>query len=131
MKDLSEKNNEKAFSLLREEFDRIFSQYCPLLRIGVPIKIFVEDNPENRLLMDEFRNYIEQRAKFEGWNYDSKALQIIYDDAGRLPKDRVALYNPRKENRGFRVLDNGFVHKISQKDADRIRDGLLSITEKP
>lgn len=125
-----EEQDKKAFLGLKERFDRFFYNYCTTLRVGVSVKIFTEDTADNRLLIGEFRRYLGQRAKYEGWKYNPENFQIVYvADAKKLAKDKIALYNPHKENLGFRELGEGFVRKICQKRANKIRDNLLSLLE--
>jgi len=123
----SQKENPMASLWLRNTFDRTFESYCTQLRTGVPTKMVVQDNEDNRLLMDEFGRYLEQRADFEGWDYPPGLFQVVYVDGGDLTEDVITLYNPRRENTGFRSVKNGsLVKRMSQEEADRVRDRSLA-----
>ncbi len=122
---MAELTQEQRDSLgwLKEQFNMMFYRYCTQLRVGIPTKIFVGDTQDNRLLMQEFENYLEQRAEFEGWGYKPGNFQVIYSN--EIPvEERTVLYDPEDKNLGFREVDSktGLLQRLTQKDADKLRD---------
>jgi len=71
------KEEEYVFQKLKSRFDNFFDRYCTTLQRGVSTRIFMEDNKTNRVMMREFRNYLEQRAQVEGWNYKPENIKVI------------------------------------------------------
>ncbi|GEM_PF-3190160 len=124
----------EATEWLWGQFDRIFDRYCTQLRLGIPTKILTEDTPDNRLLLEEFRNnYLRQRAEFEGWEYVPKSFQIVYvSETDKLTHNTTLFYNPHKQNLGFEEVDRqrGFLRRLQQRDANQIIANLQTILDR-
>ena len=125
---------EESTEWLMEQFDRVFDRYCTQLRFGTPTKMFTEDTPDNRLLMEEFRdNYLPQRANFEGWKYKPESFQIVYvSEADKFTHNPTIFYDPREKNLGFEEVDSrsGYLKRLQQQEANRRRNNLQAILDR-
>lgn len=124
-----------AQAWLNIQFDRMFDVYFAQLRNGITTKYIVADTKKNRLMAGEFRRYLQQRARQEGWEYNAENFQVEFiRDTSRLPYRRTMLYNPKDENTGFEEVDlyddNNLLRILDQSDADDIRDNLKDFLTK-
>lgn len=82
----------------KEIFDGFFDKYCSALRRGVEAKIFMGDTEQNRTVMGEFRNYLQQRAAFEEAR-DGIFMRLDKTHANRI-RDRLMLVMKAQKNGG-------------------------------
>ena len=117
---------EYVFRTLKGKFDSFFDLYCMPLARGAPVRIFMQDTDINRRLMDEFKRYIEQKAVYQGWEYESKKFQVTYVPADKIPTHiRTFIANPLEENIVFEDVRDGLYFRVDKKDADNLRNKLL------
>lgn len=120
--------NEIAPVLLKRAFDKLFDNYCSGLKKGIEVKLFVSDNENNRVLLEEFKkNYLRQRADHEGWTYVPGNFEVFYSNQISPLNNEVRLYNPHQENVGLEKLNGHkevLFRKLEQGRADEIRDVL-------
>ncbi len=111
---------------MKERFDRFFDLYCTPLVNNTEVRLFMNDNESNRVLMEEFRRYAEQRASYEGWGYQSDKFQVTYIPAKEMPtRRRTFMANSLHENVAFEEIKPNLYLRAEKRDADDLRDRLL------
>lgn len=125
-----EMKKRKAPQTLKEKFDNFFDSYCRLVPLGKQVKMFIPDTENNRVMMGEFQNYLQQRASYEGWQYKVENFQVVYSSKITKLNNEIWLANPYQENIGWEKVakEPGVFIKLDQKGADRVRT-LLEIID--
>src|SRR3989344_6744254 len=110
---------------LKRKFDKFFELYCTPLTRGVEVRLFMQDNNPNKILIGEFGEYIKQRADYEGWRYESKKFQVTYVPADKLPSRRKTfIANPLEKNIAFEEIRSSLYIRVDKEDADDLRNRL-------
>ncbi|MBS3080784.1 hypothetical protein J4221_04900 [Candidatus Pacearchaeota archaeon] len=131
MEGISEEE-EYVFRKLKSMFDNFFDRYCTTLQRGVSTRIFMEDTKTNRVMMGEFRNYLEQRAQVEGWNYKPENFKVTYYPKPIFPPPESFMANPLSDKPNepvtFQRMDSSDVFiRLSQDNSRKLRNGLLHL----
>jgi len=126
------REDSNGFRLLEAKFDRMFNVYFAQLRDGIPTQYAVVNTEKNKLMAREFRRYLQQRARAEGWDYNADNFKVHFvEDTSRLPNKRTLLHDMKNKNTGFEEVDlyddENLLRILDQPDADDIRDNLKSI----
>lgn len=119
---------EYVISILKSTFDKFFERYCTTLQREVPTRIFMEDNERNKILMREFRNYLEQRAQAEGWNYNPENFDVTYYPPQPFPTSEFFMANPLSNNPiVFKSFMKDVFIRLDETETKELRDGLLRL----
>lgn len=88
----------------------------------------MEDNETNKFLMEEFRkNYLPQRAQFEGWNYNPSNFDVTYFPKPNFPVSETFIANPLKDDSvGFSNVGNDIFIRVPQSRLKKIIGGLTN-----